>query len=265
MSNPRQYRFSDEGNIEPSEDDTNKQRLGDDGLELESYQTKGRFNQYEMRSLAMKSCRRGDREKVIFAIFELARSGFEVWGLLEQIMLEDCRLSVEEAYIVSAINRLKQLSQNRWSPHEGMGLACAMRAASILAEAESSHELLFIKNHWNDVANDRLEALKNGEEPEMDFPVEPDLSDVEYAVRDTHTYAGSAKGRDFGHYLVEASRTTELTELERAAKQKRMEYREEKYGFTPAEYERALTPIDPNEPWGGGEDLKHHRLDELEE
>lgn len=261
----KQLRFGENGDLEePDPEKDKEQRLGDDGKPLGSHLTKGRFNQYEIRSLAMKSVRRSDREKAMFSIYELTLSGWDPWPLLEQIMLEDCRLSVEEAYIPAAIHRLKELAHDRWNLHEGMGLAAAMRAASILAEADSSHELLFIKNHWNDVTKERLTALKNGEEPEMDFPVEPDLSDVEYVVLDTHTYSGSAKGRDFDHYLYEAARTTEMTELGKYARRKRMEYRQDEYDFTEEQYEHACTPVEEDDPWPGERDFRNQSLDDLE-
>lgn len=250
---------------ESVDEDDSDESLNDVGEPYESYESKGEYNRYELSSLLQKAVRRNDRERAMFCAWELSRSGYaqHVWRRLKIMLVEDIRLSVNEAVLVEAVDRLKGLAEE-WGPEEGMGQKSAMRAASLLAEAESSRELFYLAGHWEDIAEDRLQAIEDGLEPAEDFPVEQDLGDVGYAVRDMHTYAGKGKGRGYGHYLVTASRTSGMTELGREAKRKRMEHRQDQYDFTDPEYEVALRSVDNGDPWPGDRTLRHHRLDDIE-
>lgn len=246
------------------EDDEDKETK-DDGSEMAWHETAGGYNRFDLGSLYQKSIRRGDREKGQFAAFELCRSGDADWFWERSFvcLIEDCRLKPEQAHIVSALNHLKQLAYERWDPDEGMGLACAMRAASLLCESGSSHEILYLKEVWEEVAEKRGEAKKEGPEPEYEFPVSEDLESVEHAVLDTHTYRGSAKGRGFKHFLTTASRTSSMSRLERKYKATQMEMIDDQ--FTDAEREQALTPTDREELWPDDTDPEQASLDEAEQ
>lgn len=242
-------------------DDIDRNDLGEP---LDNNQTKGGYSRYTIASLLQKSCRRGDVERASFAAFELCRSGYSwnFWDRTQVILLEDTALSISEAYLLPAIERLRQLATKKWEPDEGMGLACAMRAAMLLAQAESSRCLLPMKNWWMEIAEDRMEALRRGEEPEHDFPVPPadqNMGDLGYVINDTHTATGSRAGRDMAHYLVEASRVTDPSPLERKYKQEIMEHALS-HDLTDEQIEHALDPVSDSDPWEHDRDLRlsHH-------
>ena len=223
------------------------------GKPLDNNITKGGYSRYTVVSLLQKSCRRGDREKAMWCAVELARSGYSwnFWDRAQTILLEDCRLSITEADLLPAIERLRQLATKKWEPDEGMGIACAMRAASLLAEAESARELLPMKNWWLEIAGNRMESLQRGEQPEHDFPVQPeskDLGKLGYVVNDTHTAAGSREGRNMAHYLIESSRTTDQSELGQQYQRLIMEH-EISYDLTDEQIEHGTTPVPDDEPW----------------
>ncbi|WP_248895337.1 hypothetical protein [Haloplanus halobius] len=223
------------------------------GKPLDNNMTKGGFSRYTMASLLQKAVRRGDREKACFAAFELCRSGYSwnFWDRAQTVLLEDCRVSITDADLLPAIERLRQLATKKWDPEEGMGIACAMRAASLLAEAESARELLPMKNWWLEIAGDRMESLQRGEQPEHDFPVQPeskDLGELGYVVNDTHTAAGSRAGRNLAHYLIESSRTTDQSELGQQYQRLIMEH-EISYDLTDEQIEHGTTPVPDDKPW----------------
>ncbi|QIB74972.1 hypothetical protein G3I44_12185 [Halogeometricum borinquense] len=223
------------------------------GKPLDNNMTKGGFSRYTMASLLQKAVRRGDRERAMFASFELCRSGYSwnFWDRAATILLEDNRLAVSEASLLPAIERLRKLATKKWDPDEGMGIACAMRAASLLAEAESARELLPMKNWWLEIAEDRMQSLRRGEQPEHDFPVPPeskDLGELGFVVNDTHTAAGSRAGRNLAHYLIESSRTTEQSELGQQYQRLIMEH-EISYDLTDEQIDHGTTPVSEDEPW----------------
>jgi len=223
------------------------------GKPLDSNKTKGGYSRYTMASLLQKSARRGDRERAMFAAFELCRSGYSwnFWDRAQTVLLEDLRLAVTDADLLPAIERLRQLATKKWEPDEGMGIACAMRAASLLAEAESARELLPMKNWWLEIADDRMQSLRRGEQPEHDFPVPPeskDLGELGYVVNDTHTAAGSRAGRNMAHYLIESSRTTDQSELGQQYQKLIMEH-EISYDLTDEQIDHGTTPVSEDEPW----------------
>lgn len=250
----QQATFGDDGEMQvgdESDDTDSDQIMRDDGQELDEYETCGGFNRYEIASLFQKAVRRSDKEKAMFAAFELCRSGYgwNFWDRAQTIMVEDLLIPLEESQVPAAIYNLMQLSKNKWSMDEGMGVAAAMRAAAILAEAESSHELLVTKNFWKRIAEDRLEAYENGEEPEHDFPIPPDseeFGDLGYQVLDMHTYTGKKYGRNPAHFMIESSRTSEMSDI--AAKYKRLMMETAPFPYTDEQIENGL------EPTGRGED-----------
>lgn len=261
----------------PPSDDANQQTLDgevveegenterkDDGSEMAWHETAGGYNRFDLGSLYQKSIRRGQREVGMFAAFELCRSGdFDwFWERSFVCLIEDCRLQPAQAHLVSALKHLKQLAYERWNPDEGMGLACALRAASLLCEAESSHEILYLKEVWEEVAEERGNAKQEGREPEYEFPVGEDLDAVEHVALDTHTYRGSAKGRGFKHFLTTSARTAEMSGLERRYKKSQMAMVDEE--FTEAEMEQALSPTDRDDPWADDSDPEQTNLGDAE-
>lgn len=222
----------------------------DIGEPLDQYETKGAENLYTMGSLLQKAVRRSDRELACYAAFELVRSGMEgfFWSRIATIQLEDLRLGPEEAHLLSAIERLRVMSNTVFEDDEGMKQAAAMRAASLLAEAESSRELLPMMGWWNEIAEDRLEAIKDGEEPEHPFPIDEVRNQIEYVVNDQHTAKGSRAGRNHAHYLIEAARTSESSDLEQEYKQRLLEHGLS-YDISDEQIGHAVKPVPDEEPW----------------
>jgi len=222
----------------------------DVGEPLDKYQTKGDCNMYTMGSLVQKATRRGDRELAMFAAWELVRSGYEgfFWSRVNTIILEDLRLRPEQAHLLTALARLEEMTKTVFKNDEGMQQAAAMRAASLLAEAEPGRELLPMMGWWGEIAEDRLKAIRNREEPEDTFPLDDVRDDIEYVICDQHTARGSHAGRGTAHYLIEASRTNHPTELETKYKERVLRHALNK-DLTDEQIEHALKPVPEDEPW----------------
>ena len=123
----------------------------DDGkrLDKQNYETKAGYNKFDLLSLLQKCTRRSphneeDREVMMWASWELCRSSYysEYWARIDKIAIEDALLGIEESHLLLVLERLRELATEQFDPSEGFGLACAMRASSLLYEATASHELL---------------------------------------------------------------------------------------------------------------------------
>ena len=157
------------------------------------------------------------------------------------------RLRPSEAHLLTAIDRLQQMMNGAFDNDEGMRYAAAMRIASLMAEAESSR-ILTVKNYWLEIAEERLEAIKNGEQPEHSFPLDEIADRAEYVLADQHTAKGSRAGRGISHYLIEASRVTDPSELERRYK-RRMMAEQISYDLTDEQIEHGTSPVPADDPW----------------
>lgn len=218
----------------------------DDGKYKDSTETKSGYNRYDVTSLMVKLARRGptseeDREKMLWSSYELCRSGFHdiFWDRCHKLAIEDCRLGPEEADLLLVLERLEEMATERFNPTEGFGLACAMRAASLLYEATPSHELLTIKNVWENIAESGDDITEIQEE----FPVpteQENWGEMGHTVLDFHTRAKSWN-RNQAHYLTYSSRTHEMTELEREYRRRHME--QVSYDFDDEQIEVATKPV----------------------
>jgi len=225
----------------------------DDGKYRDKHETRSGYNRYDVSSLLVKLARRGphseqDREKILWCGYELCRSGFHnvFWDRIHKIAIEDCRLEVSEADLLLVLERLEQMATERFDPTEGFGLACAMRAASLVYEATPSHELLTIKNVWKNTAEreDDIRAIQ------QEFPVpteQENWGEMGHAVLDFHS-RGKSWGRNQAHYLTYSSRTYEMTDLEREYRRKHME--QVSHDFDDEQIEVATTPVaDQDDQW----------------
>ena len=199
-----------------------------------------------MSSLFQKAVRRSDKEKACFAAYELTRSGYgwNYWDRAQTVIVEDLLLPVEEAHVPAAIYNLMQLAKNKWSPDEGMGIAAAMKSAAILANATSSHEVLPMKGYWNRVA----EEGDSIDDIQRKFPVPPasqNFGSLGYQILDMHTYTGKRNNRNHAHYMVTASRTSSMSDLER--KYKRLHMEQKSFDFTDDQIDVATTPTSEQE------------------
>jgi len=225
----------------------------DDGKYRDDTETCAGYNRYDVTSLTVKLARRGphteeDREKILWCGYELCRSGFHhvFWDRIHKIAIEDCRLGIGEADLLLVLERLEEMANEKFDPTEGFGLACAMRAASLVYEATPSHELLTIKNVWENVA-EREDDIK---EIQQEFPVpteQENWGEMGHTVLDFHT-RGKSWGRNQAHYLTYSSRTHEMTELEREYRRRHMGL--VSYDFGDEQVEVATTPVsEQDEQW----------------
>ena len=216
----------------------------DDGEGLSENETCMGFNRFDVSSLLQKSVRRGDREKAIWSAFELSRSGYgwNFWERAEIMLVEDLRLTPNESHLVNAIRDLSEMA-DEWGRGSRKGVAAAMRAASLLAEAESSRELFFMQDYWNDELDD-IDELTQADWSA--FPIKQDLTEVERQVLDQHTGEGSKKGRGHRHFMTVASRTSETSKLDEIYKKRMME--EEDIDYTDEEIDNAVSEV-KDDPW----------------
>lgn len=227
--------------------DTNRT---DTGAPTDQYETKGSLNMYLVGSTYQKAIRRGDRELAMFSAFELLRSGMDGFfhSRVSTILLEDLRLRPAEAHLLPAIKRLQDMMNDVFEDDDGMRISAGMRIASLMAEAESSRGLLPMKNWWLSIAEDRLESIENGEEPEHGFPIDDKLDEIEYVVSDQHVARGSRAGRGTAHYLIEAARTSDPSGLETRYKRLLLEHELGKE-VSDEQVEHSVKPVPEDEPW----------------
>jgi hypothetical protein len=227
--------------------DNDKKR--DDGRPLDQHETCGGYNRFDIASLFQKAVRRSDKEKACFAAYELCRSGYgwNYWDRAQTVIVEDLLLPVDEAHVPAAVYNLMQLAKNKWSMDEGMGIAAAMKCAAILAQATSSHEVLPMKGYWNRVA----EEEDSIDDIQRKFPVPPasqNFGSLGCQILDMHTYTGKRNNRNHAHYMVTASRTSSMSDLER--KYKRLHMEQKSFDFTNEQVDVATTPTSEQEdPW----------------
>lgn len=222
----------------------------DDGRYKDSTETRSGYNRYDVTSLMVKLTRRGpaskeDREKMLWCGYELCRSGFHeiFFDRCHKLALEDCRLSIDEADLLLVLERLEHMATERFDPTEGFGLACAMRAASLLYEATPSHELLTIKGVWENIteSEDDINAIQQ----KLPVPTEQEQwGEMGFQVLDLHTKAKSW-GRNGAHYAIYSSRTLSMTDLEREYQRKHME--QSSYDFDDKQIDLATTPVSEQE------------------
>ena len=225
----------------------------DDGKYRNDTETCAGYNRYDVTSLMVKLARRGphsekDREKMLWCAYELCRSGFHpvFWDRVHKVAIEDCRLGIDEADLLLVLDRLEEMATTKFDPTEGFGLACAMRAASLLYEATPSHELLTVKGVWEHIAEagDEIKEIQQ----ELPVPTEQEnWGEMGSTVLDFHT-RGKSWGRNQAHYLTFSSRTYTMTDLEQEYRRRHMELTS--YDFDEEQIEVALTPVaEQDEPW----------------
>ena len=222
----------------------------DDGKYRDDAETCAGYNRYDVTSLMVKLARRGphseeDREKMLWCAWELSRSGFHyiVFDRCHKLALEDCRLAIDEANLLLVLERLEHLATEKFDPTEGFGLACAMRAASLLYEATPSHELLTIKGVWENIAESEDEI--NTIQQKFPVPTEQEQwGEMGFQVLDLHTKAKSW-GRNGAHYAIYSSRTLSMTDLEQEYQRKHME--QSSYDFDDEQIDVATTPVSEQE------------------
>lgn len=227
--------------------------VDDFGNELGDYDTKGGYNKYEVTSSLQKAVRRSDPELAAFCAWELVRSGYEwnYWQRVATIANEDLSLT-DNSNALPTCMWLFELAHghdpvNYWGKgtHQGRARFCAMKAAVVLARAESSRETDFMEAVFRQMRDERINAeLQDREiDDELEMPELPDVS------RDMHTYQGKKMDRGYDHFLIHSSRVSNMTEVEKKYKQLEMRNNDPGYEFGRSEYDHALSATEDEEPY----------------
>jgi hypothetical protein len=258
--NSDQLRFDEDGELEESdEEEQTIKNVGDDGDPTGRFQTDARYNIFDVSSCLQKSIRRSDEEVAAWTAWELVRSGYEsmFWKRILTIATEDVSVEDDVTTQVRTLYRLgtgQEDATSGWSGNEERGRVCAIRAALMCAQAESSRLSDYMNNTFERIADERVTAAEEGRETRYDFPAGELNPDGQYdAVFDMHTSIGSGKNRGYGHFLVHSSRTDSMTDLERQYKSINMELVKQADDtdaeFTELEVDHALSPANPDALW----------------
>ena len=245
----RQATFGSDGSLETG---TTPDATGENdfGEEKEPNETDGGYSRYVVSSLLQKAVRRSDEEVAAWAAWELARSGYawNLWDRLNLYVVEDLRAGDEVALL---IERYEELATERWEPDAWKARLCAVHAALAAASARSTREASNADAYFSAVAELRAEARERGEEPAHDFPVGDLEPEGEFdAVFDGHTGEGSKRGRGTRFFKTHGARVGPEGEDEQSARWQRLAMLlDESVEYDADELDRAVEPVDPDDPW----------------
>ena len=246
----RQATFGSDGSLE-TETTPDATGENDFGEEKEPNETDGGYSRYVVSSLLQKAVRRSDEEVAAWAAWELARSGYawNLWDRLNLYVVEDLRAGDEVALL---IERYEELATERWEPDAWKGRLCAVHAALAAARARSTREASNADAYFSAVAEVRAEARERGEEPAHDFPVGDLEPEGEFdAVFDGHTGEGSKRGRGTRFFKTHGARVGPEGEDDQSARWQRLAMiLDEGTEYDVDELDRAVEPVDPDDPWG---------------
>ncbi|TKX59595.1 hypothetical protein EXE44_03935 [Halorubrum sp. SS7] len=251
----RQATFGSDGSLE-TETTPDATGENDFGEEKEPNETDGGYSRYVVSSLLQKAVRRSDEEVAAWAAWELSRSGYawNLWDRLNLYVVEDLRAGDEVALL---IDRYEELATERWEPDAWKGRLCAVHAALAAARARSTREASNADAYFSAVAEVRAEARERGEEPAHDFPVGDLEPEGKFdAVFDGHTGEGSKRGRGTRFFKTHGARVGPEGEDDQSARWQRLAMiLDEDTEYDADELDRAVEPVDPDDPWGvpGGE------------
>jgi hypothetical protein len=245
----RQATFGSDGSLET---DTTPDATGENdfGEPKEPNETDGGYSRYAVSSLLQKAVRRSDEEVAAWAAWELARSGYawNLWDRLTLYVVEDLRAGSEVAL---TIERYEELATERWEPAEWKGRLCAIHAALAAARAQSTRESPNADEYFRAVADVRAAASERGEEPAHDFPVGDLEPGGEFdAIFDGHTGEGSKRGRGTRFFKTRGARVGPEGEGDHSARWQRLAMLlDDERDYDAAELDRAVEPVDPDDPW----------------
>ncbi|MGM0446731.1 MAG: hypothetical protein ACQERM_00570 [Methanobacteriota archaeon] len=246
----RQATFGSDGSLE-TETTPDATGENDFGEEKAANETDGGYSRYVVSSLLQKAVRRSDEEVAAWAAWELARSGYawNLWDRLNLYVVEDLRAGDEVALL---IERYEELATERWEPDAWKGRLCAVHAALAAARAQSTREASNADAYFSAVAEIRAEARERGEAPARDFPVGDLEPEGKFdAVFDGHTGEGSKLGRGTRFFKTHGARVGPEGEAEQSARWQRLAMvLDEDIEYDADELDRAVAPVDPNDPWG---------------
>jgi hypothetical protein len=246
----RQATFGSDGSLE-TETTPDATGENDFGEEKEANETDGGYSRYVVSSLLQKAVRRSDEEVAAWAAWELARSGYawNLWDRLNLYVVEDLRAGDEVALL---IERYEELATERWEPDAWKGRLCAVHAALAAARARSTREASNADAYFSAVAEIRAEARERCETPAHDFPVGDLEPEGRFdAVFDGHTGEGSKRGRGTRFFKTHGARVGPEGEDEQSARWQRLAMLlDEDVEYDADELDRAVEPVDPDDPWG---------------
>ncbi|ACM57322.1 hypothetical protein [Halorubrum lacusprofundi] len=246
----RQATFGSDGSLET---DTTPDATGDNdfGEAKEPNETDGGYSRYVVSSLLQKAVRRSDEEIAAWAAWELARSGYawNLWDRLNLYVVEDLRAGSDVAL---TIERYEELATERWEPAEWKGRLCAIHAALAAARARSTREASNADAYFSAVAEVRAEAHERDEEPAHDFPVGDLEPEGQFdAIFDGHTGEGARRDRGTHFFKTHGARVGPEGEDDQSARWERLALLlDDETDYSPADLDRALEPVDPEDPWG---------------
>ena len=155
-------------------------------------------------------------------------------------------------YVVSSLlQKAVRRSDEEAAAWAAWELARSGYAALAAARARSTREASNADAYFSAVAEVRAEARERGEEPAHDYPVGDLDPEGEYeAVFDGHTGEGSKRGRGTRFFKTHGARVGPEGEDEQSARWQRLAMiLDEDIEYDAAELDRAVEPVDPDDPW----------------
>lgn len=252
-----QFRFDEEGELEPTEAEDEEKQLNDFGKEMPWYECKSGIRRDLVSSLLQKAVRRSDEEVAGWAAWEMQRSGHgaNLWSRLALFAVEELRAGSNAILILDRYHeRLDDESSTSWRAK-----LLAIHAALTAARADSTREATILNGWFDRLAKDRARAEME-EDHEMMYEPVVDPDEISRGGRydvalDKHSYPGAGMGRGWRHFQVHGARCSDQPEWiqDRWRKMLKMDqygYREyDAIEFTDAERQHAAEPVDPKNPW----------------
>lgn len=235
MTNDKQLRFGDEGELEEADDEEEEQPEVDDwGEPLGRFGTKSGESMFLISSALQKAVRRSDEQLAAYSSWEPVRSGYHnhAWKRMRVMLLEDI---LSDDPVALLIHRYEQLAEE-FGKQSWEGKLAAIQAAIALARSESSREGAWARRWFESVAEERV---KEEADERYQFPTIPD------EAKDQHTQEGSAMDRDTEHFVLHASRVTDESDLGKQWKQRSIEH--EDLADSAEEIEQAVANVAPGE------------------
>jgi len=129
---------------------------------------------------------------------------------------------------------------------------CDPRRAGGRARARSTREASNADAYFSAVAEVRAEAHERDEEPAHDFPVGDLEPEGQFdAIFDGHTGEGARRDRGTHFFKTHGARVGPEGEDDQSARWERLALLlDDETDYSPADLDRALEPVDPEDPWG---------------
>ncbi|MFB6167397.1 MAG: hypothetical protein ABEJ43_00960 [Haloferacaceae archaeon] len=248
MTDERQTTFGSDGELSDRPPEATGEN--DFGEERAEGETAGGYDRFTLSSLLQKAVRRSDEEVAAWCAWELARSGFgwNLWDRLNTFVVED----LAAGPVATQVARYENLAAE-WDEDSHRGQLCAVQAALACARARSTREASALVGGFEDVAEARAAARERGDPGAgPSFPVEPEdlrVGERYDAALDGHTGPGTAADRGVRFFRSHGARVGPEGETDLGARYARLRMSLDDREFDDEAVERALEPVDPDDPW----------------